>query len=115
MYNHQVCLLSLGESGLSGTWNPLTNDIDFIIEFQSMSPGDLMQRYFSLLEDLEDLLGHPIDLIELGAVTSPHLRKSFLEHRNRCMPSPDMKIYLYDLNQLCEFIHCFISGCELLY
>ncbi|MDD1728864.1 MAG: nucleotidyltransferase domain-containing protein [Methanospirillum sp.] len=74
---HQVRSLSLTGSGLSGTWDPNISDIDLIIEFQSMSPADHAESYFSILEEFEDLFGYPIDLIEMCAVTNPHLRESF--------------------------------------
>jgi len=74
---HHVRSLSLTGSAISGTWAPNTSDIDFIIEFQSMSPADHAERYFGILEELEDLFCHRIDLIEMSAVTNPHLRESF--------------------------------------
>lgn len=75
--NHNVRSLSLTGSGYSGTWDPHTSDIDFIIEFLPMNPEEHADHYFSLLEEMERVLGFPIDLIEMDAVTNPYLRESF--------------------------------------
>lgn len=74
---HKVKSLSLTGSGFSGTWDPHTSDLDFIIEFETMNPGEHADLYFSLSEELEHLLGYPVDLIEMAAVSNPYLRESF--------------------------------------
>ena len=42
-----------------------------------MNPGEHADLYFSLIEELEHLLGYPVDLIEMAAVSNPYLRESF--------------------------------------
>jgi hypothetical protein len=74
---YKVKSLSLTGSAVSGTWDPHTSDNDCIIEFETMNPEDHADLYFSLIEEMEKLLGHRIDLIEMDAVTNPYLRKSF--------------------------------------
>jgi len=74
---HRVRTLSLTGSGFSGTWDPHTSDLDFIVEFETMNPEEHADFYFSLIEELENVLGHSVDLIEMAAVTNPYLRKSF--------------------------------------
>lgn len=74
--NH-VRSLTLTGSALSERWNPETSDIDFIVEFQSMNSRDHAELFFRLIEELEALLGYPVDLIEITAVTNPYLRESF--------------------------------------
>lgn len=75
---YKVKTLSLTGSGFSGTWDPLHSDIDFIIEFQSLSPEEHADCYFGMVEELESLLGYPVDLIEMSAISNPYLRESFL-------------------------------------
>ena len=36
----------------------------------------MQSRYFGLIEDLERLLGCPIDLVEPGPITNPFFRES---------------------------------------
>ncbi len=74
---YKVRSLNLTGSAFSGTWNPQTSDIDFIIEFEPLNPEDHADFYFSLIEELESLLGYPVDLIEMAAVSNPYLRESF--------------------------------------
>ena len=75
--NHKVRSLSLTGSGYSGTWDPHASDIDFIIEFEPLTPVEHADYYFSLIEKLEHVLGCHVDLIEMAAVTNPYLRESF--------------------------------------
>jgi hypothetical protein len=39
------------------------------------SPSDHADSYFGLMEDLEALLGRPIDLIEPDPISNPYLRE----------------------------------------
>ncbi|WP_319578804.1 nucleotidyltransferase domain-containing protein [uncultured Methanospirillum sp.] len=50
---HQVRSLCLTGSSISCTWDPNTSDIDFIIEFQSMSPSDHAEHYVAFLKNLK--------------------------------------------------------------
>jgi len=38
-------------------------------------PSDHANSYFGLLQDLQELLGLPIDLIELGPISNPYMRE----------------------------------------
>ena len=40
-----------------------------------MPPPDHANSYFGLMEDLEQLLGMPIDLIEPGPISNPYFRE----------------------------------------
>lgn len=52
----------------------ISTDIDFLVEFDSTTSLPALDRYFGLKEDLESLLGRPVDLVMPGAVTNPYLR-----------------------------------------
>ena len=49
--------------------------MDFLVEF---TPGssDAFGAYFGLKEDLEGLLGRPVDLVMANAVRNPHFAAS---------------------------------------
>jgi predicted nucleotidyltransferase len=59
-----------------------TSDLDFIVEFQPMPPGNHAKAYFALLEKLQDLFGREIDLLEIKAVNNPYLLESINETRS---------------------------------
>jgi predicted nucleotidyltransferase len=59
-----------------------TSDLDFIVEFQQMSPGEHAKAYLALLGQLQDLFGRNIDLIEIKAVANPYLLESINETRS---------------------------------
>jgi predicted nucleotidyltransferase len=58
------------------------SDLDFIVEFQPMSPGEHAKAYFALLEKIQDLFGLDVDLIEIKAVDNPYLLESINETRS---------------------------------
>jgi hypothetical protein len=60
-------------------FEPETSDLDFLVHFQDMSPGEHAEAYFGLLEDLQDLFQQPVDLVEVKAIANPY----FLESINR--------------------------------
>lgn len=58
------------------------SDLDFIVEFQPMPPGEHARAYLAMLERLQDLFGLNIDLIEIKAVDNPYLLESINETRS---------------------------------
>jgi predicted nucleotidyltransferase len=46
-----------------------------------MSRNERARAYFGLLEDLENLLARRVDLVKIGAVRNPHLRREIEEHQ----------------------------------
>jgi hypothetical protein len=59
-----------------------TSDIDFLVEFLPMNPGEHSKAYFGLLEALQDMFARPIDLVEIRAVSNPYLMESINENRS---------------------------------
>ncbi|MFO1069778.1 MAG: nucleotidyltransferase domain-containing protein [Geminicoccaceae bacterium] len=50
-------------------------DVDFLVEFAPLPPGQHAPAYFGLLAALEDLLGRPVDLVMTEGVRN----RRFLE------------------------------------
>ena len=74
---HRVRRLALFGSAAKGSFDPATgSDIDLLVDFQPMSPRELVDNYFGFLKDCERLLGVPVDLVESGAVRNPYFRDS---------------------------------------
>lgn len=70
-----VARLALFGSALREDFDPDTSDLDFAVEFQPMTPQEHAEAYFGLLEDLERLFGRRVDLVEIGAIRNPYLRR----------------------------------------
>lgn len=70
-----VSRLRVFGSALTERFDPERSDIDFLVEF-APEVSDLFDAYFGLKEDLEELLGRPVDLVMTDAVTNPYFAKA---------------------------------------
>ena len=57
------------------------SDLDFLVEFLPLEPGQHARAYFDMLEALQDLFKRHIDLVEIKAVKNPYFLKSINETR----------------------------------
>lgn len=55
------------------------SDLDFLVEYLPLGPGQHAEAYFGLLAALEDLFQRPIDLVMTRAIRNPY----FLETVNK--------------------------------
>jgi len=78
---HGVIRLFLFGSGLTNDFDQQRSDLDFLVEFGTKSPSDHANSYFGLTEDLEELFGVPVDLIEPGAISNPYFREEIEKTR----------------------------------
>lgn len=79
---HSVQRLDLFGSGATGGYRPDQSDLDFLVEFKPTDiPGARADAYFGLLEALEELFGHPVDLVVESAIDNPYFRESIEESR----------------------------------
>ena len=78
---HQVRTLEVFGSAASGTWDATTSDLDFLVDFLPLSPGQGADAYFGLLFDLEDLFHRKIDLVEARAVKNAYFLASINQNR----------------------------------
>jgi uncharacterized protein len=72
----RVGRLALFGSAAGDRFDPASSDLDFLVEFQSLSPAQHADNYFGLQEDLERLLGLPVELVELGPIRNPYFRQT---------------------------------------
>ncbi|MGH9784437.1 MAG: nucleotidyltransferase family protein, partial [Terriglobia bacterium] len=72
----RVRRLALFGSAASGSFDPETSDLDFLVEFQALSPTRHADNYFGLQEDLERLFGVPVELVESGPIRNPYFRQA---------------------------------------
>jgi predicted nucleotidyltransferase len=68
-------------SAVKGGFDPVSSDLDFLVEFDSLAPAEYAEAYFSLKEALEAVFGRPVDLITTDAVINPYFRESVVATR----------------------------------
>lgn len=56
------------------------SDADFLVEFDPQAAVGL-HTFFGAKAELEQLLGRPVDLVEIGAVHNPYVLASINSHR----------------------------------
>ena len=78
----RICLrygvrhLALFGSAATGDYDPERSDLDFVVEFRTMGPGEYADAYFGLLESLQDLFKSPVDLVVGSAIKNPYFLRS---------------------------------------
>ena len=60
---HHVRRLEVFGSAADGTFDPDKSDLDFLVEYEAMSPPDHYEAYVGLWEDLQALFQRKIDLV----------------------------------------------------
>lgn len=78
---HRVRRLDVFGSATRETFDAATSDLDFLVEFQPLGPGERAEAYFGLLEDLEKLFARRVDLVMLRAIINPYFRRAVEETR----------------------------------
>ena len=73
--------LELFGSAADGTFDPENSDLDFLVEFLPLNPGEHFDAYFGLLEALQALFQRRIDLVETGAMRNPYFIRRVNESR----------------------------------
>jgi predicted nucleotidyltransferase len=72
--------LELFGSAARGDFDPARSDVDLFYEFDS-NPSSLSDRFFGLLEDLEQLFGRKVDLVSSLDVRNPYFLQVANRHR----------------------------------
>ena len=72
----RVRRLELFGSAVAGGFREDESDLDFLVEFQPLGPGEHADAYFGLLQALEDLFGRPVDLVMSVAIRNRYFRGS---------------------------------------
>ncbi len=64
-------------SALTGQgFDPEKSDLDFLVEFLPLQPGEHANAYFGLLEALQDLFNRHVDLVMPRAIKNPYFLES---------------------------------------
>lgn len=71
---HRVLRLELFGSAVGESFDASHSDVDFLVEFPSDADlGPWLGRYFDFKDELERLLGRPVDLVMSGALKNPFM------------------------------------------
>jgi hypothetical protein len=73
---HGVRRLEVFGSAVSGDFDRAHSDIDFLVELRPPAGSSRFDAFFGLKEDLEALLGRPVDLVDPSALTNPYFAAS---------------------------------------
>jgi predicted nucleotidyltransferase len=78
---YRVKTLEVFGSAATEQFDPAQSDVDFLVEFEGLAPGEYADTYFGLLETLQELFGRPVDLIMPSAIRNKYFLMSI--NRNR--------------------------------
>ena len=73
---YHVARLDLFGSATDGKFDRHRSDLDFLVEFQPDAPMGPFHQYFDFLEELKQLFGCPVDLVERRAMKNPYFIKA---------------------------------------
>lgn len=86
---------SVGVPGRSPhRFNDTTSDLDFLVEFAINTPQGASDRFFGLKQELRNLLGHTIDLIEIQTIRNPYFLEAIAPQRLQIYGSQNSQISL---------------------
>lgn len=77
---HKVKSLYAFGSVLTDSFNK-DSDIDFIVDFSNVGLENYADNYFDFKFSLEDIVKHPIDLLEDKAIKNPYFKKAIYQQR----------------------------------
>jgi predicted nucleotidyltransferase len=73
---HYVRQIDLFGSATGADFDPEHSDLDFLVTFKALAPGQHADAYFGLLEDLEALFERRVDLVVATAIKNPYFRQA---------------------------------------
>jgi len=78
---YRVERLELFGSAAGEEFDPASSDLDFLVSFQTLSPGEHADAFFGLKEALEELLGYRVELVEIAPIKNPYFLKEIEKSR----------------------------------
>ncbi len=73
---YQVQALEVFGSVTHADFDAANSDIDFMVEFTPKGIENYADNYFGLLDGLQQLLNHSIDLVVRSSITNPYFLES---------------------------------------
>jgi uncharacterized protein len=78
---HGVAHLELFGSAAGAQFNPETSDFDFLVELDPNAPGSRAKRWTALADELEQLLGRHVDLVNPRCIRNPYFLQAVNDSR----------------------------------
>jgi hypothetical protein len=78
---YHVQRLELFGSATGDAFKSGSSDLDFLVEFLPLQPGEHANAYFGLLEELRNLFQRPVDLVMIRAVKNPYFLQGIKSSR----------------------------------
>ncbi len=75
-HEYGVEQLALFGSAVTGGFRANSSDLDFLVEFRTPLASGYADRYFGLLEGLQNIFNRPVDLVVESAIRNPHFREA---------------------------------------
>jgi len=72
---YHVQRLEIFGSAVTESFDPGKSDLDFVVQFGKLAPGEYADTYFGLLEEMEELFQFRVDLIMDTAIDNPYFRE----------------------------------------
>jgi uncharacterized protein len=72
---YHVRRLDVFGSAAGDDFDEQSSDVDLLVDFEEMPYAERADAYLGLLTDAEALFGRRVDLVEVGAVRNPYLRR----------------------------------------
>jgi uncharacterized protein len=73
---HRVSRIELFGSATGPEFDAAHSDLDFLVTFHDLAPGEYADAYFGLLEDLQALFSRPVDLVVDSVFQNPYFRQT---------------------------------------
>ena len=70
-----------GSAARASDFDMTSSDADFLVEFFKPSKLPPLEEYIGFRDELKQLLGRSVDLVESRSIRNPYLRKSIDESR----------------------------------
>ena len=78
---HHVLKIEVFGSALTDRFDAQSSDLDFVVSFGDLSPGESADAYFGLLEGLQELFQRHADLVVESAITNPYFLREIAKTR----------------------------------
>jgi predicted nucleotidyltransferase len=85
---HVQTLEVFGSAATGAGFDVAHSDIDLLVRFEALEPGDYAHAYFGLHQALEALTGRSVDLLSEQALENPYLRRRVDAERRLLFPIP---------------------------
>ena len=78
---YRVHRLDVFGSATRSNFDEEPGDVDLLVQFEDMPHADRADAYLGFLTAAEALFQRPVDLVEVGALRNPYLRRGIEESR----------------------------------